>query len=78
MSGTLADLKVGESATITALQSLNVAPATRERLLEMGFVEGMKVELKYEAPGGDPMAVSVRGGLIALRRKEAEMIEVTK
>jgi ferrous iron transport protein A len=49
----------------------------RRRLLEMGFLEGSSVELVHEAPfGGDPIAVRIRGSLLALRRNEANFIEV--
>lgn len=47
------------------------------RLLEMGLLEGSQVELVHEAPfGGDPVAVRVRGALIALRRDEANLVDV--
>ena len=47
------------------------------RLMEMGFVEGSLVEIVHEAPyGRDPIAVRVRGSLIALRRQEANCVEV--
>jgi ferrous iron transport protein A len=47
------------------------------RLLEMGLLEGSVVEVLHEAPFvGDPIAVRVRGALIALRREEANLIEV--
>lgn len=49
----------------------------RRRLLEMGLLEGSIVELIHVAPfGGDPIAVKVRGSLLALRRNEANYIEV--
>lgn len=49
----------------------------RRRLLEMGFLEGSSVEMVHEAPfGGDPVAVKVRGSLLALRRSEANHVEV--
>ena len=48
-----------------------------DRLLEMGFLEGSSFEVVHEAPlGGNPIAVRVRGTLIALRREEAGAIEV--
>jgi ferrous iron transport protein A len=48
-----------------------------QRLLEMGLLEGSSVEVVHEAPfGRDPIAVRVRGALIALRRNEANYIEV--
>lgn len=47
------------------------------RLLEMGLLEGSTVEIVHEAPfGGDPIALRVRGSLVALRRAEANRIEV--
>jgi ferrous iron transport protein A len=49
----------------------------RNRLLEMGFLEGSVVELVHVAPfGGDPIAVKIRGSLLALRRSEANFIEM--
>ncbi len=48
-----------------------------QRLMEMGFLEGSQVEVVHEAPfGGDPIAVRVRGTLIALRREEANLVWV--
>ncbi len=47
------------------------------RLMEMGFIEGKQVEILHEAPfTGDPIVVFVSGSLIALRRCEANLIEV--
>ncbi len=48
-----------------------------QRLLEMGFIYGTKVEVLHEGPfGKDPMAVRVRGSVVAIRRDEAKMIEI--
>lgn len=42
------------------------------RLLELGFVEGARVEILHEgAVGRDPIAVRVDNVTIALRRREA-------
>lgn len=49
-----------------------------ERLLELGFLEGVEITVLHESPWGkDPIAVSVRGAIIALRRQEAECVQVT-
>jgi ferrous iron transport protein A len=49
------------------------------RLLELGFVEGATVELLHQGLfGGDPIAVRVAGTTIALRRREAMAITVTR
>jgi Fe2+ transport system protein FeoA len=50
-----------------------------KKLLEMGFLEGSSIELLYESARKKQsalMAVRVRGGLVALRRSEAQSIEV--
>ncbi|WP_374655545.1 ferrous iron transport protein A [Dongia sp.] len=47
------------------------------RLLEMGFVEGARVEVRHEGPlGRDPMAVLIDNTLIAVRRRDAAVILV--
>jgi ferrous iron transport protein A len=47
------------------------------RLMEMGLLEGAEVEVLHQAPfGGDPLAIRVRGSVVALRRSEANYIEV--
>lgn len=46
-----------------------------DRLLELGFEEGAEVEMLHRAPlGGDPVAVRVDGGTVALRRALARAI----
>lgn len=47
------------------------------RLIEMGLVEGAKVEVLHEAfPGRDPIAIRVNEHIIALRRAEANAVMV--
>lgn len=47
------------------------------RLVEMGFVEGVIVELLHQGPfGRDPIAVRVDGATVALRRREARAVLV--
>lgn len=70
----LGEMKRGTSAKIIRT---NGPEALQNRLLEMGFIEGSQVEVLFEAPwGSDPIAVRVRGSLVALRRNEANWIEV--
>jgi ferrous iron transport protein A len=59
--------------------SKGLDPAELERrLLEMGFVEGAKVEILHEGLiGGDPIAVKLDDFRIALRRHEADSILVS-
>ena len=48
------------------------------RLLELGFVEGARVEILHEGLiGRDPIAVRVNDATVALRRREAMAILVS-
>ncbi|MET0336928.1 MAG: FeoA family protein [Caulobacter sp.] len=64
---------VGDHSAHGALQ----AEELERRLLELGFVEGAQIELLHEGMiGGDPIAVRVDDMRVALRRKEAAVIDV--
>lgn len=66
-------LKVGEKATIIDID--NDHPSAR-RILEVGFTPGEEIELMYKPLFNDPLAFSVRGALIAIRKNEANCILV--
>lgn len=71
---TMGKMQKGIAARIVRVDASNEIAL---RLMEMGLLEGALVELVHEAPfGGDPVAVRVRGALVALRRSEADLIEV--
>ena len=54
------------------------ATELESRLIEMGFVEGAKVEVLHEGIiGRDPIAVRVENVTIAVRRREAMAIIVS-
>ena len=54
------------------------AAEIERRLLELGFVEGVQVEVLHEGPlGRDPIAVRVNNTTIALRRREAMAVLVS-
>ncbi|MFN7173677.1 MAG: ferrous iron transport protein A [Thermaurantiacus tibetensis] len=50
-------------------------PPLVARLLEMGFDEGVTVEVTDRAAGGDPLAVRIGATKVALRRAIARRIE---
>ena len=70
---TLDQLPMGGSARIIRLtgESSRVV-----RLMEMGFLEGETLQMTGVAPLGDPIAILIRGCRLALRRREAALIEV--
>jgi ferrous iron transport protein A len=67
----------GEVATISAIDRAGLDPETARRLHELGFDEGVDIELLHRAPfGGDPLAVRVGNMVVALRCSMARLIEV--
>ena len=48
----------------------------QRRLVEMGFVPGVSVEVVGTAPLGDPLEVTLRGYRLAIRRTEAACVTV--
>lgn len=70
-------LAPGEVALIAAIDRAGLEPETAQRLCELGFDEGVDVEILHRAPfGGDPLAVRVGNMVVALRRDMARLIEV--
>ena len=71
----LAEIPAGKPARVLRINS---AGAVARRLMEMGVAPGAPVMVIKSAPLGDPLEVRVRGYHLALRRAEAQTIEVIK
>ncbi|RJF69475.1 FeoA family protein [Rhodopseudomonas palustris] len=73
----LGNARRGYRGVVQAIDSQRVASALQpveleSRLIELGFVEGAKVEVLHEGIiGRDPIAVRVDNVTIAVRRREA-------
>ena len=72
---TLAELKIGQSATIT---NVGGEGSLRQHFLDMGVLPGVPVTLVKYAPMGDPMELRIHGYELTLRRADARKIEVSK
>ena len=72
---TLDQLKIGEIATVT---KINNTGASRRRLMDLGILPGTYLQVEMKSALGDPVAYRVRGALIALRRKQAQEIEIER
>ncbi len=70
---TLRELKIGESAKITAVGGEG---ALRQHFLDMGVIPGAVVTLEKLAPMGDPMELRIHGYELTLRLADAEQIQV--
>lgn len=72
---TLKELNIGDSATITAV---NGEGSNRQHIIDMGVIPGVNVTLVKMAPMGDPLEFKVHGYSLALRKSDAELIEVSE
>lgn len=70
---TLSDVPPGTDRTIHRLYGHGPA---RQRLLDLGFQPGRTVRVLRNAPLNDPVEVQLGDTFIALRRHEAERVEV--
>ncbi len=70
---TAANLKYGEKALIDSIDESH--PSFR-RIIEIGFTPGQEIQLINESLFKDPLAFSLRGTTIAIRRNEAESIKL--
>jgi ferrous iron transport protein A len=68
----LSDLKKGQRGRIRSLDE----SVSKLRLLEMGCLPGEIVEMQNYAPMRDPLVIIVNGMIIAIRKENAEEIEI--
>lgn len=66
----IADLKVGEKGTICSFTDEMMSL----KLLEMGCLPGIEVQVSCKAPFGDPLCIRVSGYALSLRKEEAATI----
>ncbi|MDX1501193.1 MAG: iron dependent repressor, metal binding and dimerization domain protein [Thermoanaerobaculia bacterium] len=73
----LSGLAVGESGRIAAILPSLRGPE-RRRILDLGLVPGTEVSAELGSAGGDPTGYRVRGAVIALRRQQADQIQIER
>ena len=69
----LSQLSIGSSCRIG---EIGLSGLLRRRIQDLGFIPGTTVECLRRGPSGDPTAYVVRGTTIALRKEEANQINV--
>lgn len=67
---TLAELKKGQKAVIKSFTNEQLS----SKLIEMGCLPGELVKLSKVAPLGSPIAISISGYELSLRREEAASV----
>ena len=70
----LSELKKGQQAVIESFTDYDLSL----KLLEMGCIPGETVEISRIAPLGDPIAISVSGYQLSLRKSEAATVRVKR
>ena len=73
----LSSLRPYETAKVVGI-SAACRGAERRRMMDLGIVPGTEVRAELEGPGGDPTGYRIRGAVIALRRQQAERIQVER
>ena len=76
----LGNLRPGERAEIIGFSTpTEEAVDFLRRLFEVGFLVGAQVELLQQAPySGDPISVRIKEATYALRRAEANLVQVSR
>ncbi|PTQ71896.1 FeoA family protein [Celeribacter persicus] len=71
----LNDIRPGQDCIILRLHGFG---PTRQRLLDLGFQPGRRIRVLRNAPLRDPIEVQVGDTFIALRRHEADHVQVER
>lgn len=66
-----------DSGNYAVVNNINGSTAYVKRVTEMGFVKGRKIFVVKNAPLRDPIEYDLMGYSVSLRRKEAELIDVS-
>lgn len=69
----LSELNLNITAKIA---KINCSGSDRRRFLDLGIIKDTKIKPILKSPSGDPRAYEIRGSIIALRKDDAEKIEV--
>jgi Fe2+ transport system protein FeoA len=71
---TLARLRPGQRGRIHRVAG--EGSGLYQRLLEIGLLDGVEVEMIRSAPLGDPLQIRIRGAFYSLRKSEAAHVHV--
>jgi ferrous iron transport protein A len=72
------NLKTGQIASVVKIRETGTHAAEALRLREMGFDEGVEIEVLHRGLiGGCPIALRVGSNVIALRKASSQLLEVS-
>lgn len=72
------DLKVGQTASVVKIRETGTHAPEALRLREMGFDEGVEIEVLHRGLiGGCPIALRVGSNVVALRKSAARLLDIS-
>ncbi|REJ84761.1 MAG: ferrous iron transport protein A [Acidobacteria bacterium] len=71
---TLAELEVGAKARVIDFRDRD--DRSVQRLMHLGLLVGIEIEMVRRAPAGDPLEIRLLGFALSLRRREARLVLV--
>jgi DtxR family Mn-dependent transcriptional regulator len=74
---TLAVLRPGQRGQVVAI-SPRCRGVERRRMMDLGILPGTVIAAELISPSGDPTAYRIRGAMIALRREQAQLINIQR
>jgi ferrous iron transport protein A len=72
------DLRRGDKAEITGYRDDEEDHRYKSKLLAMGLVRGVRLQVLQVAPLGDPIEVSVLSYRLSLRKAEADILQLKR
>ncbi|MDA0747385.1 MAG: FeoA domain-containing protein [bacterium] len=73
----LSALRQGEKGRVLCISRV-CRGLERRRLMDLGILPGTVIEMEMRSPGGDPTAYRVRGSMLALRKEQANQIQIVR
>ncbi|MDD5425632.1 MAG: FeoA domain-containing protein [candidate division Zixibacteria bacterium] len=73
MTTTLNEMAPGKKGRILKIEGRG---AVKKRIVDMGVVPGVEVEVERYAPLGDPIEIKVKGYHLSLRKEDASKIMI--
>ena len=70
---TLGDAKVGSTVVVTKIEGDS---AYKRRIMDMGITKGSELYIRKVAPLGAPVAITVRGYELSVRKDDAQCVQV--
>ena len=75
----LGHLEPGDEAEIVGFCIDDDRQGFLQRLYEVGFMVGEQIKVLHEAPlSRDPISIKIKEGVYALRREDADLIQVVR